>query len=320
LRFVRRSERARPDLDWSALLARAVIASDSFSVVVVSPMRRNAIVEDFRFDYLSPAAARLAARSGVQVGRTVRQALPEPGASARVAGWKARLAAGGRWTEIRELADDPDFGQGSLDNGYVDGDRLVVIGADITDWQRSEAKLRELADTDPLTGLANRRAFFHAVERELRRGQRFRHAPALLLFDLDFFKRVNDDAGHAAGDQMLAGVGRALTSAVRADELVARIGGEEFAWLLTTAAAPGAAVAAALRARAAIAGLPRPDGAPQRVSIGIAHANTNAADTPEALFERADAALYAAKRTGRDRIVATIATGFVDARTGQKLS
>lgn len=157
--------------------------------------------------------------------------------------------------------------------------------------------------TDPLTAVANRRAFQELLEKEWQRGLRTRRPLALIIADVDDFKRYNDTYGHAAGDRVLrrvAGVFR--QGAHRVTDLVARIGGEELAVVLPETDLDGAAALAerirALRAQAAgEPGLPRPI---PTVSFGVCAAVPDAGDSVEALFERADMALYRAKSAGKD--------------------
>ena len=159
--------------------------------------------------------------------------------------------------------------------------------------------LERLASTDALTGLANRRVFDASLARLLDTGQK----PALLLMDVDHFKRYNDALGHQAGDQCLREVAAILNHAVRHElDLAARVGGEEFA-LLIPAADSHAANALANRVRDLLRsrGMAHPDsplGA--LVTISIGHACSKASETPDTLYRRADAALYAAKKSGRD--------------------
>ncbi len=174
------------------------------------------------------------------------------------------------------------------------------------------ARLRSEAAEDALTGLASRRAFDRALHHHLRRGT----VGALLLVDVDRFKQVNDEHGHAAGDAVLRLVAAELRAVCRPEDVVARLGGDELAVLLVhagpAAAPPGTACPVALRAaerfRAAVADLraPTADGRPGprlSVSVGLAGGGLPG-EGPEELTARADAALYAAKRAGRDRVVA----------------
>ncbi|MGN6329949.1 MAG: diguanylate cyclase domain-containing protein [Rhodanobacter sp.] len=164
--------------------------------------------------------------------------------------------------------------------------------------QRMEsALLRNDADTDVLTGLANRRAFDGALARLLH-GQRERDTVfSLLMLDLDRFKAYNDDYGHLAGDQVLRITGHLLRAALRPSDRAARYGGEEFVLLLPEADAAGAREVAE-RILHAFRGFAWPQRA-VTVSIGVAQAVSG--DTAADLIQRADAALYAAKRAGRDQ-------------------
>ena len=152
--------------------------------------------------------------------------------------------------------------------------------------------LRERAATDPLTGLGHHASFHSALEESCARPER-RGSLALLVFDLDGFKRVNDTRGHQAGDHLLRQAATSLRLALRSGEILYRIGGDEFAALVTVTS-PDEAMAAANRLRgvvnARIAG---------GVSVGVAlH---TAPEDPAAFFARADAALYEAKRAGGNR-------------------
>ncbi|MDH3226192.1 MAG: diguanylate cyclase [Thermoleophilia bacterium] len=159
-------------------------------------------------------------------------------------------------------------------------------------------RLESAASTDPLTGLANRRTFDerlrHEVSRSLRGGQQL----SLVLADIDHFKMVNDTHGHQAGDQVLVEVASRLTELARVGDLVARVGGEEFAWILTETDARGA-LTAAERARLAIRERDFPDVGSLTISLGVATASAGA--DAERLVGQADAALYWAKQHGRDQ-------------------
>jgi diguanylate cyclase (GGDEF)-like protein len=164
-------------------------------------------------------------------------------------------------------------------------------------------RLRSLSRHDALTGLLNRRAYDEEVAREWARHRRSGVPLSLLAIDIDHFKRVNDEHGHIAGDQVLAEVAHRLRAALRNEELLARLGGEEFVAVLAGTGVD-AACEAAERLRAAVAARPaaaRQQAIEVRVSIGVAGAE--AADTRvEDLLGRADAALYAAKHAGRNRV------------------
>ena len=159
-----------------------------------------------------------------------------------------------------------------------------------------------LARTDALTGLANARAFTERLRQELARAQRD-HTPLCLAYiDVDNFKRVNDAHGHAAGDELLRNIAQAIRETVRASDVAARIGGDEFA-VLFVGARDDAAEAAAQRLLASLVRIGElyPD-LKLGASIGMARYPTPAA-TAEEMIRDADAAMYEAKRRGRGRVV-----------------
>jgi diguanylate cyclase (GGDEF)-like protein/hemerythrin-like metal-binding protein/PAS domain S-box-containing protein len=167
--------------------------------------------------------------------------------------------------------------------------------------QRRTAELEALSMTDPLTGLDNRRALTRVLEGELRRCEMSGRPLTLLFLDMDHFKRVNDDFGHAVGDRLLVAVGRALKARLREVDRVARMGGEEFVVLLVeTPLGDGVAVAEDLRAT--IAGLRLPEMPGRTISISAGVTEWLPGDDADRLLQRADRALYHAKAAGRDRI------------------
>ena len=165
---------------------------------------------------------------------------------------------------------------------------------------RSLADAERRAATDPLTGLANHRAFQERLAAEVQRAGRHGRPLALAVIDLDHFKRVNDSHGHQVGDRVLVEAGRILQAQARRDDLVARMGGEEFAWLMPETD-DASAWEAADRARAAIADH-RFEGV-GRVTISAGVCDLAAAGEGERLFALADGALYWAKHRGRDVVV-----------------
>ena len=161
------------------------------------------------------------------------------------------------------------------------------------------AEVEDRSRRDHLTGLGNRRYFQEALDREVARSQRADGDLSLVLLDLDHFKAVNDHQGHLAGDAVLEEVGRALTDAGRAYDIVTRIGGDEFAILLTGCGAE-AAWTVAERARQKVWDVVGDRGV--SACAGVATAPTDGC-RPRDLVHRADQALYAAKAAGRNRVV-----------------
>jgi diguanylate cyclase (GGDEF)-like protein len=165
--------------------------------------------------------------------------------------------------------------------------------------------LVELSSRDALTGLANRRAFELALAREVDRVARSGEPALLLVLDIDHFKRINDTHGHAAGDEVIRAVALALQESLRPMDLVARVGGEEFAIILPNCgAAFGEAVAERVRRR--IESMPvlvsRGVPVPVTASIGGAFAPQWVRSTPGLWLERADLQLYRAKAQGRNLV------------------
>jgi diguanylate cyclase (GGDEF)-like protein len=166
---------------------------------------------------------------------------------------------------------------------------------------RNLAIAENRAATDGLTGLPNKRAVTDALKRTFAQATITKAPLALLLLDLDHFKQVNDQYGHTAGDQVLAGVGAALRRVMRDQDFAGRNGGEEFAVLLPdTEIASAMGVAERVRAAIAEVTLPGTD-VPVTVSVGVA-GYPDHASTPGRLERLADAALYVAKQQGRNRV------------------
>jgi diguanylate cyclase (GGDEF)-like protein len=165
--------------------------------------------------------------------------------------------------------------------------------------------LHDLARTDPLTGLLNRRAFAERLREELARSVRYQAPVSLLLLDLDGLKRLNDQSGHREGDAALRALARALALGSRSADLAARWGGDEFVMLAPeTGRAEARDLAERIRSSVASSG---PAGV--TVSIGVATAEAAATMASADLEAAADAALYDAKRQGGNRVVASLELG-----------
>jgi diguanylate cyclase (GGDEF)-like protein/PAS domain S-box-containing protein len=166
---------------------------------------------------------------------------------------------------------------------------------DITERREQEAALRYMADHDELTGLLNRRAFHRALEQHLARARRYGAAGAILMLDLEGVKHVNDTLGHQAGDDLIAGCGQTLATRLRESDLLARLGGDEYAVLLPAVRRADAEVVAG-----ALVAAVRERAAPHvTVSAGIAVVDAETASADDLLVS-ADRAMYTVKRRGGD--------------------
>lgn len=202
------------------------------------------------------------------------------------------------------------------DDGTPDSAWILQLGEQVAlalSNVQLRVSLRHQSVIDPLTQLYNRRYLDETLKRELARAIRRNTPLAVILLDLDHFKRVNDNFGHEAGDLLLRNVGRLLLQSVRSSDVACRYGGEELVLLLPECSLE-AACARAERLRQDIRALAltvNQDVLTASASFGVAACPTHG-DTPEALLQAADAAMYAAKRAGRDRVVAAGATGQPD--------
>jgi diguanylate cyclase (GGDEF)-like protein len=189
--------------------------------------------------------------------------------------------------------------------GYITdpGDiRLLLSRArTLLDFKSYMDECEAAAFTDHLTGLANRRRFEEQLAREVARAARYRRPLCLLMADIDHFKAVNDTHGHAVGDQALRTVGETLKGSTRDIDLAARVGGEEFALLLPETEARGGKELAE-RLRLAVAEQTHPQYGRITVSFGIVSFPFSGSTSKEMLVA-VDAALYEAKRLGRNRVV-----------------
>lgn len=190
--------------------------------------------------------------------------------------------------------------------GHADSlDFVMVSSLDITERKRMNAELLQLATTDFLTGLPNRRHFMTALAGEHARLQReLASVATVLMLDIDHFKRVNDEHGHAVGDVVLRHLGALICQALRKVDVPGRVGGEEFAILLPgTDMASAAVFAERLRARVADSSVSIDGGVLLCVTVSIGMAAMSGTDAGcDAVLVRADEALYRAKRGGRNRV------------------
>ncbi|MFN4352041.1 MAG: diguanylate cyclase [Hylemonella sp.] len=176
---------------------------------------------------------------------------------------------------------------------------------DITIQKNHEAALIQLARHDPLTGTANRRYFFERAEQEFMRSRRYQTPLSVTLIDVDHFKHINDQYGHATGDEVLKLLSQKIGALLRENDLLARIGGEEFAILMPSTGLAGAALMAE-RLRMTIAEEASPVAGQMlhlRFSAGVTQLKAQDQSIEDCL-RRADEAMYKAKQAGRDRVEA----------------
>lgn len=190
----------------------------------------------------------------------------------------------------------------------ADADALSALGAYVAiAWENASLyrQVRDLARLDSLTGILNRRAFFDQAGEELARMRRYGEKVALVMFDLDDFKSINDRGGHAAGDRALYETGKLLRSVSRETDLCGRYGGEEFVALLPETGGKGGECFA-LRVREGLKAVEIDLGAAgrRRLAASFGVAEIRADESLEAALGRADALMYAAKAAGKDRVVA----------------
>ena len=176
-----------------------------------------------------------------------------------------------------------------------------LSGADIENAFHEE--IYQLTILDNLTGLANRREFDDVLAREFARARRYGRRFSVLTIDIDFFKNVNDTFGHPRGDDVLMEIGRLIKTRLRANDLAARLGGEEFALVLPETELAGAAVLAEQLRAETEAMVVASDGKEIKVTVSIGCAELSSTDhEATALFRRSDEKLYEAKALGRNRI------------------
>ncbi|MEZ5081346.1 MAG: diguanylate cyclase [Thermoleophilia bacterium] len=240
--------------------------------------------------------SRAIARADGAFGPCPEQLRPQPDLGARDVLAVPIIVGDVPWGLLLVLADEPTTRR--IHNPVSSFAQLISTSLSGEDTRR---RMEELAETDHLTGLPNRRAYKERLRDEIERSRRQGHELCLVLIDIDHFKSVNDTHGHDIGDRVLVMLANALRSTTRTGELVARLGGEEFGWILPETPVEEARIAAE-RARALVADLDIPGAGPVTISLGVC-ALCDAPDADE-LYRRADGALYRAKAAGRNRVLA----------------
>lgn len=310
---------------WLGIIALIVGTAAAFSAVNERELRRRGD----RLSVLHEAAEGFVAASGPDELREVARR----GAEALLPGWRVEVVGGGGITEVETGRDRegalvsvpavarPEDGGGARALARIVARRPAAPGRAVrlrrsrllavrtlaasyaAALERLELvrRLAHLSTADPLTGLGNRRAFDEALAVELARARRTGAPVTLLMIDLDRFKGLNDAHGHAAGDRALVSVAEVLAAHARTEDHACRVGGEEFAVVLSGAdAAAGREVAD--RIRRAVAARRMPTG---RLTVSVGVATSDGWSDPGRLAATADRRLYAAKKAGRNRTVWT---------------
>jgi diguanylate cyclase len=193
-------------------------------------------------------------------------------------------------------------------------ERLALSKTEISDLQHSLEAIRTESLTDPLTGLGNRKYFDRMIEQEVQNALANGEPLTLLMFDIDHFKSFNDSYGHLTGDQVLRLVGMSLKQTIKGQDITARYGGEEFAVVLPNTGLRQALTVADHIRRAVMAKELKKKSTGEilgRVTISVGVSMLKPDDDTDALIERADACLYAAKRNGRNRVICEVDPEYV---------
>jgi diguanylate cyclase (GGDEF)-like protein/PAS domain S-box-containing protein len=283
----------------SEQMFRAIVENVGDMVVLLDP--------DGRRLYNSPSYGPLFPAGEIEVGsNSFQEVHPEDRERIREVFRRTVATGRGERAEFRFVLKDGSIRQIESDGRAILGpdgkvSKVIVVSRDITQRKAMESQLIEMATTDFLTGLPNRRQFLSRLEGELARLQRQATTSAsVLMLDVDHFKLVNDRHGHAAGDDLLRRLGEVIRGELRKTDTAGRIGGEEFAIVL-----PGASVQAAggfaERLRQKVMDMPLQQEGEHTVSIGVAALLAGDASA-EAVLARADRALYLAKDNGRNRV------------------
>lgn len=288
-----------PEVEHSLLRRAAELTLDALSILRAEIDAAGDVV-DFRFAFVNAAAARIVGRDVDDIlGRGLIELFGDTGEQL-VQMWGAAMRSDTPLLEELELAASTADARWIRQQVVPLGDAVAVTSHDITARRRAEAELHRRALLDPLTELPNRIVADERIDWSVRRAD----VPTVVLFiDLDRFKEVNDAMGHEAGDRLLRQVAERLRSCLRAEDLLARYGGDEFVVCIDgpTASADHDGVVDKL-----LDVLRRPFRVFGRevhvtASIGVAVAGPGDTGDAAALIRAADAAAYRAKRLGRDR-------------------
>ncbi len=235
---------------------------------------------------------------------TPASSAPEPPALGKstVAAAESRPVADESKEEVESLMDSFSRVLSTIEEQAVEINQYALrLDSAYKEIETSSARLKEFSFKDEVTGLYNRRFFSIRLEEEVSRYRRFNHPVSVVLLDLDGFKAVNDELGHAAGDETLRGMAEILLKHSRGINVICRYGGDEFAVLLVETSKAGAWLYAD-RIRYVLPTHRFSHGRRVTASFGIASLPEDVAPSPDDLIRAADEALYAAKRAGKNRV------------------
>jgi diguanylate cyclase (GGDEF)-like protein len=266
---------AGPAEHWSTLRIVLSYSAQSYLMLRTMAVIRPALIE--------------------QLGRKTMVAIVVPGALIGIILAGLGLGQVLRWPQPADILQTVPTHL-ALMATYVTGGTLFCFMFMLLLAQRMLANLHEASSRDALTGLYNRRSMIEQLGRQWQRHRRTQAPLAIMTIDLDHFKRINDTLGHTAGDSVLVHLTKLLQNHVRGEDLVGRVGGEEFMLLLPDTE-PQQAISLAERLRVLV----RAEALGTTISVGIALAHSVDKD-PESMIARADAALFRAKEAGRNRI------------------
>ena len=249
------------------------------------------------------AAGAFASRRTLRPPRSVGEPVSTPrGEAVAPASPQQELGLTPTLDEVGNLMDSFSRMLSTIERQAQEIDRYALrLDSAYKEIETSSAQLKEFSFKDEVTGLYNRRFFSIRLEEEVSRYRRFNHPVAVVLLDLDGFKEINDELGHAAGDETLRGMAEILLKYSRGINVICRYGGDEFAVLLVETSKGGARLYAD-RIRYVLPGFHFAHGRRVTASFGIASLPEDVTPAPDALIRAADEALYAAKRAGKNRV------------------
>jgi diguanylate cyclase (GGDEF)-like protein len=274
--------------------------------MIIKNMSDGVLVTDLenRVIFSNPGALLVLGRTsaqikGEQISKVLKEWLPEAGKA-----WAGNLQD----IQLEVKAPEPQFYRLTISNlsrNSRSSTGQLLIMNNITEHKKSEIYLKELAMTDPLTGLFNRRHFFNVAGLLLSQAKRYKHPASILIFDIDNFKQINDTYGHAIGDKSLKLLAECITHTIRSSDVAARFGGDEFVILLPeTNAAQASKLGERLRLLVADQVIPDlPTDKHINISIGASALSLKSdIGTIDTILEQADRALYIAKQAGGNQV------------------